>query len=273
MKATTFALALLFLALAGCHHHVLVPDFEPPAAPRGVWTSTGDNFIEISWDRNREADLAGYNIYVGDRYEGPYTLIGTARGEYFLDEGARNGFTYYYAVAAYDYEGNESELSKDVVYDIPRPEGYNVGLTSFRSVPGSAGYDFSDYLVVPYHDAYADMWYEYYGGEYYMVVAEDTDIQDMGPTGSILEIKYAPGSGWSPTHDVKLRPGHTYVVWTWDDHYAKFRVTALSSGRVVFDWAYQLQQSTTLLKRGATERKARVLDEAARERGKAPLER
>jgi hypothetical protein len=273
MKTTALAITLAVLALAGCHQHVLVPDLEPPAPPRGLWTSTGDNFIELFWDRTMDADLAGYNIYVSAAYEGPYTLIGATRSEYYLDEGARNGVAYYYAVAAYDYEGNESALSKDVAYDIPRPEGYNVPLTNFRAVPLTAGYDFSDYLVVPFNDQYADMWYEYYAGEYYMVVAEDTDIQDMGPTASILDIKVAPGSGWSVTHDVKLRLGHTYVVWTWDDHYAKFRVTGLATGRVVFDWAYQVQKSTPLLKRATTERKPRVDEEAGRERGSAPRAR
>jgi hypothetical protein len=273
MKAIALALTLASLGLAGCHEQIMLPDLEPPAAPRGLWTSTGDNFIEIYWDRNAEGDLAGYNVYVSDTYAGPYTLIGTSRNEYYLDEGARNGVTYYYAVAAYDFEGNESVLSKDVAYDIPRPEGYSVPLTNYRTVPASAGYDFSDFLVVPFNDQYADMWYEYYGGEYYMVVAEDTDIQDLGPTGSILEIKAAPASGWSPTHDVKLRAGHTYVVWTWDDHYAKFRVSALATGRVVFDWAYQVQKSTPLLKRATTERKGRGDGVVDRERGDAPRER
>ena len=82
-----------------------------------------------------------------------------------------------------------------------------------------------------------------------MDVDTDSDIQDMGPTGGILDITTAPASGWSTTHDVQLTVGHTYVVWTWDDHYAKFRVTSLSSGRVVFDWAYQLQKANPLLKR------------------------
>ena len=82
-----------------------------------------------------------------------------------------------------------------------------------------------------------------------MNVYTDTDIQDLGYTHSLLDIKVAPASGWSPTHDVRLYVGHTYVVWTHDDHYAKFRVTSLSPSRVVFDWAYQLQESNPMLKR------------------------
>jgi hypothetical protein len=36
-----------------------------------------------------------------------------------------------------------------------------------------------------------------------------------------------------------LIPGHCYLVWTRDNHYAKFRVTGLSPTVVSFDWAYQ----------------------------------
>lgn len=52
-------------------------------------------------------------------------MIGSTSGTYFADVEAVNGNKYYYAVAAYDYNGNESELSYDVIYSTPRPEGYN----------------------------------------------------------------------------------------------------------------------------------------------------
>lgn len=246
----TLWVAVLLLFASGCHH--MSDDFAdvtPPSAPRGLWTQTGDNMIELFWDRNAEPDVAGYNVFVSSSYNGRYELIGTVRSPYFLDLGARNGNTYYYAVTAFDYDGNESELSRDVAYDIPRPEGYGVVLDDFRRATATSGYDFSRYSVVPYNDLYADMYFENYQGTLYMNVREDSDIIDMGPTQSLLDIREAPTSGWSPTHDVQLVVGHTYVVWTWDDHYAKFRVTNLSPGRVTFDWAYQLQRSNPLLKR------------------------
>ena len=83
-----------------------------------------------------------------------------------------------------------------------------------------------------------------------MDVWDDSDIQDMGYTTSLDEIQVAPESGWSPTKDVRLISGHTYVVWTWDDHFAKFRVSSISPQRVVFDWAYQLRGGNPFLKRG-----------------------
>jgi hypothetical protein len=240
---------IAFVFMTGCHEAIVHPDLIPPVAPSGLQTATGDNFIELFWASNPEPDVAGYNIYVSSNYSGPYNLLGSSRSTYFVDNGARNGLTYYYAVSAFDYDGNESPLSMDVAYDIPRPEGYNVVLADVNWDYRVAGYDFSTYSVVPYDAAGADMYFENYKGTLYMDVYEDTDIQDMGATASILDIREAPASGWSPTHDVVLQAGHTYVVWTHDDHYAKFRVSALSGGRVVFDWAYQLQKSNPLLKR------------------------
>jgi hypothetical protein len=247
MKRTIFLLILSSTLLAGCDK-IAGPDFIPPAAPNGLYTETGDNFIELFWRSNPENDVAGYNVFASSTYNGRYELIGSTHSPYFNDTGARNGGTYYYAVTAFDFDGNESGLSKDVVYDVPRPEGYNVILNNFRQLPAYAGYDFSDYLVRTYNDLYTDMYFEYYNGEYYMNVRTDSDIQDVGATNSLLDVRHAPTAGWSPTHDVVLRVGHTYVVWTWNDHYAKFRVTGLSSNRVVFDWAYQLQVSNPMLK-------------------------
>jgi hypothetical protein len=34
--------------------------------------------------------------------------------------------------------------------------------------------------------------------------------------------------------------GHCYIVWTHDNHFAKFRITSLDAQRVQFDWAYQV---------------------------------
>jgi hypothetical protein len=240
--------ASLGFAGGGCTSPTEPPDYYPPLPPTGVVTETGDDFIEIFWNDNPEYDLAGYRVYVAPRYEGPYQLIGTTQAPYFSDGGARNGNLYYYAVTAFDENGNESGYSTDVAYDIPRPEGYNVPLSERAVSPASCAYDFSDYIVVSINDNLADMWYEYAGGQYTMRVDNDADIQDLGPTSSILDIRVAPTTGWSPTKSVSLRPGRTYCVWTWDNHFAKFRVSQLGRNSVVFDWAYQLVPGETLFK-------------------------
>jgi hypothetical protein len=237
------------LALSGCHRHLDQPDSGAPSAPTGLWTQTGANFIQLSWDRNPESNVAGYNVYVNSSYQGKYQFLASTQNTSYIDRGAVNGTSYFYAVTAYDNEGMESDLSKDVAYDIPRPEGYGVQLTDYRTLPQSAGYDFSAYSVLAYNDKNADVWYEFFNGTSYLDVNTDSDIEDMGPTQSILDIGQAPTAGWSTTHDVLVSPGHTYVVRTWDGHYAKLRVSSRAADHVVFDWAYQLQQSNLLLKR------------------------
>ncbi len=255
MKTLLILTIAASITLGGCLDGINHPDLTPPSPPSGLSTATGDNFIELFWKSNPEHDVAGYNVFVSSSYNGKYELIGSSETPYFLDKDAVNGNIYYYAVTAYDYEGNESELSKDVAYDIPRPEGYDVHLSDYHLYPATSGYDFSSYAVERYDDNNADMYLENYNGVMYMDVRTDTDIQDMGPTASILDVNSAPSDGWSPTHDVQLQAGHTYVVWTWDDHFAKFRVSSLSVSRVVFDWAYQTKPSTKLLKRNTgTER-------------------
>lgn len=249
MKTMMICCSLLVIIMFfGCNERIFQPDITPPAMPQGLSTATGDNVIEIFWNNNSEPDLAGYDVFVSDKYDGKYTLIGTTTQTHFIDKDSRNGKTYYYAVSAFDADGNESVLSHDVAYDTPRPEGYNIVLKDYRTAPDVAGYDFSTYSVGPYDDKYTDLFFENYNGKFYLNVWTDSDIQDMGYTTSLYDITDAPTKGWSPTKDAQAIAGHTYILWTWDDHYAKVRINSITSGRIDFDWAYQLQSGNTRLK-------------------------
>ncbi|MFC2135895.1 hypothetical protein ACFLTH_14870 [Bacteroidota bacterium] len=255
---TTLLTGLFVLAfLGGCSQEdYYYYDNTPPSPPTNIWTITGDNRIDIGWDHNYESDVAGYNIYYNYEYEGEYTRIGSTTDNYFIDWGAENGVTYYYGIAAYDYDGNESELSYDVIYDTPRPEGFNQSIFDYTFYPSTSGYDFGDYLVTAYDYLGADFFFENFNGVFYLNVWDDTDIQDMGATNDIYDISYAPLTGWVPLLDgdnVKYTEaliGHTYVVWTWDNHFAKIRITNITNERMVFDWAYQTADGNQELKRG-----------------------
>jgi len=259
MKKTRVFLAISLIGLmaifSGCNkfHHFY--DDTPPSPPRDIWTVTGDCRVDIYWEENPENDVAGYNVYYSYSYDGKYTLIGSTESTHFIDDGAQNGSTYYYAVAAYDWEGNESDLSEDVVYDTPRPEGFNQALFDYIKSPNNSGYDFSKYLVLPYDDAASDFFFEKYNGKFYLDVWDDSDLQDMGSTIDIYDINKAPQGGWIPIdagENIKYaeaKVGHTYVIWTWDNHYAKVRIKSISSERMVFDWAYQLAEGNRELKR------------------------
>jgi len=258
----TAALLLSALLLSSCNVNDsnYYDDFTPPSPPSGIQVLNGDNRVDIYWNPNRESDVAGYNVYYNYTYEGKYTLIGSATGTHFADIEAVNGNKYYYAVAAYDYNGNESELSYDVIYSTPRPEGFNQAVNDYRSFPNSGGFSFFDYKVVPYDDQYADFFFENYQGTFYLDVWNDTDIQDMGYTTDIYDIAYAPTSGWSTTKDAIAMVGHTYVIWTLDNHFAKIRVKNITSERIVFDWTFQLVKGETQLKPSLKDRSERVFN-------------
>jgi hypothetical protein len=254
--AVTILSLFAALLLAACDEHgpSAAYDGVPPLPPVGIATVTGDNAVYLSWIDNQEHDIAGYNVYVAGSYDGRYDRIGSTRGASFTDAGARNGFTYYYAVTAFDADGNESDLSRDVAYDTPRPEGVGVTLADRNRDPQRAGYDFSAFRVLHYDTDATDLFFEASPtGVPFFVVWEDSDIQDMGYTRNFDEISAAPTAGWNPTRDAQIVAGHTYVIWTYDDHYAKVRVTSISPSAVTFDWGYQLVTGNTELahRRGA----------------------
>jgi hypothetical protein len=218
-------------------------DNEPPAVPRGLHSITGDGEVLLVWYENTEPDLAGYCIYRSLTPEGYYYEIGETNLDYFLDYGLINGQTYYYAISAFDCDDNESDLSYEIVYDTPRPEGYNEKIFDYHDFPYYAGWNFSDYSVVPYDHPACDFYYGYDGynkAPYFFVGRPGGLIQDFGYTESLDEITYAPEYGWSSTGIVEAIKGHTYIFWTWDNHFAKFRVTSINSDHVIFDWAYQV---------------------------------
>jgi hypothetical protein len=266
-KIVSFIILSVSAVFMGCEYRIVEPDVTPPSIPQGISTIAEDGQIEIFWISNTEPDLAGYNIYVSYAYDGRYQLLGSTTRPYFLHHGANNGQTYYYALSAYDVNGNESVLTPELISETPRPEGYAALLRNFRDNPALGGYDFSTYSVGPYNDQYTDVYFEFYNGVSYFNVWEDTDIQDMGYTNSLDDIAEAPTSGWSPTKDVIVIPGHTYVIWTWDNHYAKVRVTEMSSSRVKFDWAYQLQKGNPRLKQSVIQdRKTLQMGDGAKSR-------
>ena len=264
MRAMTLFLITSITVLTGCDDDpVAVRDVFPPAAPRGVYTVTGDHEVFVHWLENTESDVAGYRIYQAPCATGgdcPYDLVGTTTGVSFRVGSLANGVTRYYAVAAYDRAGNESELSREILFDTPRPEGTDRVLINYLDDGAASGYDFSAGAVRAWDDPATDMFFGTNGSVFQMFVPADTDIQDAGHAGDLDAVDFAPSAGWSPSGTVELIEGHCYVVWTWDDHFAKFRVTGLRStepglpARVVFDWAYQTAAGNRELRARPTRR-------------------
>jgi hypothetical protein len=246
-KALPILLAVMSLALVGCNDSstsTTAPpaDVTPPDAPRGLYSTTGDGQVLLRWLPNNERDLAGYRIYQSPCASGPdcpYDRVGSTAAAQFAVTGLNNGVTRFYAVAAVDQAGNESPLSFEDIFDTPRPAGSTV-LGNFVNSPVGAGWDFSAFSSKSSDDPATDIFFGYNGAVYQMFTKDVlTDIQDAGYATSLDAVDYAPDGGWSPSGTAELIPGHCYLVWTRDDHYAKFRVTGLSPNVVSIDWAYQ----------------------------------
>jgi hypothetical protein len=257
---------LVSLSLIGCEEDFLsFQDNTPPSVPTNIITETGDDLVIIDWSPVLTSDLAGYAVYYSDNYDGQYNLLGTTSETSFFDYGAANGITNYYAVASYDFNGNESDLSYDVAYDTPRPEGFDQSVYDYKNFPNIAGYDFSKYKIDTYNSENSDFFFENDEGTFYLNVWNDTDIQSMGRTNDIYDISYAPVEGWVellPNDNVKyvraIR-GNTYVIWTYDNHFAKIRILDIYEDHIVFDWAYQTAPGNVELKtnRGMGDREIR----------------
>ena len=237
-----FALAFLgSLAVVGCDSddEVLVPD-APPFVVEGVRSITGDGEVTITWRHNQETDIDHYKIYSNDEPTGTFALIGTATDNVFVDDDVVNGETYFYAVSAVDRAGQESpELSFENAFDTPRPEGFNVTWTDANTADATSGWDFSAELRRPSADPSTDVYYAFETGHYLIFVPTDTRIQDAGYV-ELRDVDYAPPAGWSDDGVVEAIIGHSYILLTRDNHYAKFEVRSRSASGVVIDWAYQV---------------------------------
>ena len=78
----------------------------------------------------------------------------------------------------------------------------------------------------------------------------DTQIQDAGYV-ALVDVDYGPPAGWSSDGVVEAIPGHSYILLTRDNHYAKFEVNSRSAADIVIDWAYQIDPDNPELVRPA----------------------
>jgi hypothetical protein len=254
-RLTTLVLGgIVAASLSGCVDDTTSPgDRTPPAAPRGLYSVTGDHSVTLHWLYNTEGDVQGYRAYVATCADPScsYTRVGTITyADSIVITGLSNGITRYFAIDAIDNSGNRSALSYETIYDTPRPAGTNAVIANLRMGSAGAGWDFSAGTAVSSNSLNADIAYSDTLGMKLMYATDlSTDIQDMGYASSLDAIDVAPPAGWSPTGSVEVIPGHCYVVWTRDNNFAKFRVTSVS-GHVaaIFDWAYQTDTGNIELK-------------------------
>ena len=258
-KFMAFAMiALAAFAFTGCDDDdcdtiVYINDLEPEA-PQGVYSITGNNAVYVYWNGLYDVDVYEYVVYRSDEPIYNYAALGfvdpyprpldNVYG--FVDNTADNGETYYYAVLAVDSAGQASDLSWEEVMDTPRPDG-EVKLFSNSIHIDSAGFNFNYHLRVPDTSDICDVFVDSANGVFYLNAGNYYyiygDIQDVGNSFYFNEfIGYAPTEGWSDLGYVEIIEGHSYVVYTYDYHYALLTVKSFNGdGSVTFDWAYQTE--------------------------------
>jgi len=250
---------IMLISVYGCEtRNSCRSDTTPPAIPRGVRSITGDGKVTIEWYPNGEEDLAGYTVWIS-RDDADFDLLAevSAGANSYVDRDVINGETYYYAVAAFDKEGNESELSRESVDDTPRPDG-KITLYDYTIEPDRSGFDFSrpERGAIPYDVSYTDI---YFGFDdkvevFYMYSDNDTEMQDMGYRDNMDELDESPSLGFT-TVFVEMLEGHVYVFYTPDGHYAKIRVREITDDSITFDWAYQTDLENPELAPALTKRR------------------
>lgn len=252
-KQLVYLLALVALAtvFVGCDDDDNGVVSRTPAAPQGVYTITGDHAVYLYWNGVYDNSVTEYIVWRSLNATTGYTEIDRVDAESnpnldlliyeYVDGAVANGTTYWYAVSSVNTSGLVSDLSAEDAFDTPRPEGQ---ITLFPNQVDStlAGFNLEAAARVPYNSVLADVYIDIFDGILYINAAnENTDLQDMGFTSTFDDISYAPDAGWSELGYVEVIPGHTYVIWTAEDHYAKMRVGAINpSGSIVFQWAFQV---------------------------------
>ena len=103
--------------------------------------------VTIGWDPNSEEDLDGYGVYINKGSAGPpYDHV----GDVFVDElsnpdkpritltDLQDG-TYYIAATAFDNQGNESQLSKELAVRLSGSEVYPLDAVDSGGGGGGGG--------------------------------------------------------------------------------------------------------------------------------------
>jgi len=89
-------------------------DMTPPAPPTGITVVPGIGRVFLTWNENKEQDLAGYHVYRSMKAGGKQERLTDKplNRTTFSDETVKQGGAYYYSITAVDKSGNESARSK-----------------------------------------------------------------------------------------------------------------------------------------------------------------
>ncbi len=92
------------------------PEVTPPNLPQNLTGKSSKAGVVLSWKRNRELHIAGYNVYRSTNLGSGYQKINSSLISVpkYIDKQVVKGTTYYYVVTAVNTAGGESGYSNQV---------------------------------------------------------------------------------------------------------------------------------------------------------------
>ncbi|MFH2050540.1 MAG: LamG-like jellyroll fold domain-containing protein, partial [bacterium] len=119
-------------------------DIIPPSYPQSLIADSDYNSVMLTWGKNRELDLLGYNIYRSTNnisYNRIDSIYGFPADTFYADAAIVNGTNYWYKITAVDTNRNESEFSNIVS---ARPGDYTAPVVNIIT-PGP-GFSIPEYM-------------------------------------------------------------------------------------------------------------------------------
>jgi hypothetical protein len=77
------------------------------------------SLVSLDWNPNPDSSIAGYNVYYGNASRSYTSVTNVGNSTSVMVGGLLEGQTYYFAVTAYTYDGEESDYSEEFVYLVP----------------------------------------------------------------------------------------------------------------------------------------------------------
>ncbi len=197
-------------------------DLLHPAAPITLKGLGAASSIALTWHRNSEPDLFGYNIYRSSASNGPFTKVNsvpTGRTAYYTDGGLVPLTRYYYKITAVDSSGNESSLSAVAASSTNPPYHSIFPVPTGRNTPAPVALDYmysgsqmdiaagADLVYVLHADGTAPVDADGSGA----TLGDFTTLGSYYAAGPSLA-PLAPGEGWS----VVAPSWETHQVFAWD---------------------------------------------------------
>ncbi|MGH8071286.1 MAG: malectin domain-containing carbohydrate-binding protein [Candidatus Entotheonellia bacterium] len=97
-------------------------------------TSAFATQVTLQWDPNTETDLAGYKVYYGYASRQYNVNVNAGKSTKTILSGLDDVKIYYFAVTAYDTNGNESKYSNEVSYNLSTADSDKDGLSDWDEI-------------------------------------------------------------------------------------------------------------------------------------------